>query len=157
MGKIKSCKFQSFGLDQVQNKELIIQMLKYEEEFTKSEDGQKMYKNPYNEPYVSLNVEKAINRIVLSKFGYDTSDTSVENYRTIFRTYYNSPTNYDADVLNSVHYMRENKIVYYKNEPLKLGSVVPNCRFYSPYDVTEIRLYECLTTRYTLIGAFSLS
>ena len=57
---------------------------------------------------MSLDVEKMINRIVLNYFGFDTSNESVENYRTIFRTYFKSPNDYDVEVINSVHYMREN-------------------------------------------------
>ena len=115
-----------FTNNNVKDKQLVINMLKYEEEIAKGETGQSLYRNEYLEPHETLKVEKALNRLTLTQFGFDTSEESVENYRTIFRTYFNSPDDYDADVINSSYYMRENKCVFYKNPDLKLGEEVPN-------------------------------
>jgi len=160
MGKKDTNNTKPFTMDDVKNKQLVIQMLKYEEQLTKSEYGQSLYKNTLNKPLISLNIEKALNRLVLSYFGFNTSDLNVETYRTIFRTYYNSPNDYDKDVLDSVHYMRENKCVYYKLPPLQLGDKIPNCDLYEIDGKTKTTLYDVINktkSDYTLIEAFSLS
>jgi len=149
-----------FTMTHVHNKNLVIQMLKYEEELTRSDYGQSLYKNTLNKPLISLTIEKAINRLVLDHFNFETDDTSVENYRTIFKTYYRSALDYDKEVLDSVHYMRENKCVYYKNQPLKIGEKIPNCSLYSLDGNTQTTLYDIIQKSnmdYTVVAAFSLS
>jgi hypothetical protein len=148
-----------FTSTHVKNKQLVIQMLNYEENLTKSDFGQNLYKNILNSPLISLTIEHAINRLVLAKFGFDTSDLSVSTYRTIFQTYYNSSSDYDPDVLNAVHYMRENKCVYYKQRPLEIGDVIPDCELYEIDGITKTTLYNIINkeSKYTMIGAFSLS
>jgi hypothetical protein len=160
MGKDKGGTYIPFTMDHVKNKELVIKMLNYEEEFTKSDEGQIMYHNPLNRPLVSLTIEKAIQRIVLTKFGFDTSDESLANYRKIFKNYYESSDNYDKDVLNATHYMRENKCVYYKQPLIKISQTIPDCRLYKLDGITETTLYNEINKKkydYTLIAGFSLS
>jgi len=160
MGKDKGGTCQPFTLESIKNKELVIKMLNYEEEYTKSDEGQVMYHNPLNRPLVSLTIEKAIQRIVLTRFGFDTSDESLANYRKIFKTYYESPEKYDPDVLNATHYMRENKCVYYKEPPIELGQKIPDCQLYQLDGVTTTTLYDIINKKpsdYTLIAGFSLS
>ena len=135
-------------------------MLNYEEELTKSKFGQSLYQNTLNKPLVTLNIEKSLNRLTLSHFNFNTTEDDVEMYRTIFKTYYNSPTDYDKDVLDAVHYMRENKCVYYKSHPLQLGDKIPNCNLYEIDGETATTLYDIIdktNADYTMIGAFSLS
>ena len=149
-----------FTKNHVNDKELVIKMLNYEEALTKSDVGQSLYQNPLNSPLISLNVEKTLNRMTLIQFGFNTGDDDVECYRTIFRTYYKSPDVYDADVLNAVHYMRENKCVYYKKPDLKIGDIIPDCVLSSLDGQNSISLYDLLNkekAKYTMIGAFSLS
>lgn len=145
--------------DDILNKELVIKMLKYEEELTKSEKGQNLYKNILNKPLTSLNVEKTLNRLTLSYFGFNTSDENVEMYRTIFKTYYKSAEDYDADVLNASHYMRENRCVYYTSPILNLQNKIPNCDLYLSDGKNKTSLYDIINTdnNYTMICAFSLS
>lgn len=161
MGRDKGgTNYQPFTINHIKNKELVIKMLNYEEEFTKSDNGQLMYHNPLNRPLVSLTIEKSIQRIVLTKFGFDTSDESLVNYRNIFKNYYESPEKYDPDVLNATHYMRENKCVYYKQQPIELGDKIPNCRLYKLDGMTETTLYNEINKKiydYTLVAGFSLS
>jgi len=154
MGFLDAKSLQPFTKQDILNKELVIKMLNYEEDLTKSDYGQSLYKNTLNRPLVSLTIEKALNRLTLAHFNFTTDDDSVENYRTIFKTYYKSPTNYDKEVLYSVHYMRENKCVYYKEKPLQIGDIIPNCDLYN-----SINLYDTIDkeSQYTLIAAFSLS
>jgi hypothetical protein len=159
MGKTDKKSLNKFEKKDVNNKLLIIEMLKYEEQLTKSEFGQSLYKNPLNMPLVSLHVEKTLNRLTLSQFDFDTSDENVEMYRTIFRTYFKSPTDYDKDVINSVHYMRENKCVYYNLPIINIGDVIPDCKLYNYTPIKESSLYNILNNKsdYAIFGAFSLS
>lgn len=157
MGKTKSYR-NPFTIDDVKNKNLVIQMLNYEELITKSDTGQSLYKNKLNLPLVSLNVEKALNRLTLIHFNFDTSDESVELYRSIFKNYYRSATDYDKDVLGAVHYMRENKCVYYTKPIINIGDTIPNCDLYELDGKTKTSLYDIINNSdYTLIESFSLS
>lgn len=148
----------------VLDRELVIRMLKYEEQLTKGEVGQMMYRNPLNKPFISLTIEKALNRMVLSEFGFTTTDADVEVYRTIFKTYFRSAENYDEEVINSVHYMRENKCVFYKNPPIVCGQKIPNCELYNLDGKTKTTLHQVLQFdgvntpyNYNIFAAFSLS
>ena len=160
MGQDKGGTYVPFTIEHIKNKDLVINMLNYEEQFTKSDAGQTMYHNPLNRPLVSLTIEKAIQRIVLIKFGFDTSDDSLANYRTIFKNYYESPEKYDKDVLNATHYMREKKCVYYIQPPLEIGQMIPDCKLYELDGKTETTLYNIINKKqasHTLVAAFSLS
>lgn len=163
MGKQQIRNVKPFTMSNVKNKSLVIDMLKFEEAFTKSDQGQSFYKNPFNRPYVSLDILYTINRIVLDKFDFDTSDKSVENYRTIFKTYFISPDNYDKDVIQSVHYMRENKCIFYKHPPIKIGQKIPNCELTGLDGKTKTSLHDVILSPdggkgdYTVFAAFSLS
>lgn len=115
-----------FTYDHVKDKNLVICMLQYEEEYNASESGQNLYKTELLNPHSSLDTIYAVHRVTLLKFGFDTSDFSVENYRRIFSYYYNSPTDYDADVMNASFYMRNNKLVFYTKIQPKLGDFMTN-------------------------------
>jgi hypothetical protein len=148
-----------FTRNHVLDKELVIRMLSYEENISKSPTGQDLYKNPLNRPLVSLFVEHTLNRMTLHHFGFSTSDSNVEMFRTIFRTYYESAESYDKDVLNAVHYMRGNKCVYYRTPPLKISELIPNCTTYD-LDGKSLSLHEMVLKQnasYTVLAPFSLS
>lgn len=160
MGRTEIKKVRPFTPQDVQNRDLVIKMLKYEESFAKSEKGQSLYKNPLNRPFVSLNVEHSINRVTLDHFNFDTSDESVGNYRTIFKTYFKSPNDYDKEVINSSYYMRNNKCVFYQHPPLKLGEKIPNCELTLLDGKTKTTLYDAIAKengKHTVFAAFSLS
>ena len=120
-----------FSINTINDRDLIIQMLKHEDEIIFSEYGQNIYKEKDNNAFSSLMPEYAINRKVLSDFGFDTSDDSVENYRKIFSHYYKSANDYDAEVLSSVVYMRENRCVYYSAPIINVGDTIPDCELYN--------------------------
>lgn len=158
MGNTNSSK--KFCTKDVKNKQLVIKMLKYEEQLTKSQFGQSLYANPLNTSLTSLHVEETLNRLTLTHFGFNTSDESVEMYRTIFKTYYRSPNDYDKDVIDSVHYMRENKCVFYTSKVINIGDVAPDCELYDYKTLSKLSLYNILsqgTTIYSIVAAFSLS
>lgn len=159
MGKKKKVKVKAFTRECVESKGLVIKMLNYEEQMAKSQFGQDLYRNPLNHPFISLNVEKSFNRLTLSHFGFDTSDKSVENYRTIFKTYFKSPQDYDRDVINASYYMRNNKCVFYKTIKLNVGDETPNVPLYKLDGIEETTLYDCIdpSNKYAIFAAFSLS
>ncbi len=160
MGKIELVPSKNITTDDILNKDLVISMLKYEESLTKSDVGKSLYSNPLNLPLVTSNIEKTLNRLTLSQFGFSTSDESVEIYRTIFKTYFAGPTDYDKDVINSSHYMRENKCVFYEQPILKIGDIIPNVELYKIDGKDKVMLYDILHTnraKRTVIAGFSLS
>ncbi|VBB17925.1 hypothetical protein YASMINEVIRUS_388 [Yasminevirus sp. GU-2018] len=112
------------------DRELIIRMLKYEDTLILGEVGDRIYKDPTYEVSKSLFSEFVIHRMVLSHFGFDTSDESVLNYRKIFKTYYKSPTDFDKEVMQSVAYMRNNRCVYYTEKDVNVGDTLEDCRLY---------------------------
>lgn len=149
-----------FTREDVLNKGLVIKMLNYEEAITRSEIGRNLYSTKSNLPLVTLTVEHILNRLSLAHFGFDTSDDDVEMYRTIFRTYFKSPTDYDADVINAVHYMRNNRRVFYTAQPLQLGDIIPDCKLFKLDGTNTTTLYDEIhhtKAKRTVIAAFSLS
>lgn len=149
-----------FTSDHVLDRDLVIKMLRYEDANIKSEYGQSRYKDPLNLPYVSLTNEKAFNRMTLDAFGFTTEDEDVENFRTIFRTYYNSPTDYDKDVIDSIHYMKNNKLMFYEKPIIKIGDSIPNVPLYHLDGERQTTLYDAIreeNARYTVFAAFSKS
>jgi catalase (peroxidase I) len=160
MGVADAVDTKPFTPADVKNKPLVIKMLNYEEEITKSDVGRILYSTKLNRPLVTLTIEHTLNRLTLAHFNFDTSDESVEMYRTIFRNYYTSPTEYDAEVMNAVHYMRENKCVYYTQPPLQIGDTIPDCQLFTIDGKNVTSLYDEINKAgaiKTVIAAFSLS
>jgi len=160
MTKKEKTKKIPFTKDDILNRDLIIKMLKYEDEIGKSEIGQSMYRNELNDSFTSLTVEKALNRMTLSHFGFDTTDDSLYNYRSIFLMYYRSPHEYDKEVIDSVYYMRENKCVFYKSDKLNIGDKIPDCPLFEMDGKTKTTLYDVILnspTEKTMFASFSLS
>jgi len=160
MVRLANKDYKPFREEDVRNRELVIRMLKHEEKIIRSDEGQARYANPLNEPYISLTNEYAFNRATLTEFGFDTSDESVENYRTIFRTYFRSPDDYDKEVIDSVHYMRNNRCVFYKAPLINKGGQIPDVRLYNLDGKTETTLHQACrkgNPEKTLVCAFSNS
>lgn len=108
------------------NRELVIKMLRWESEFMCSPEGQARYKAQGSGQFTSLDNEYAFNRRVLREFGFTTNDSSVANYRRIFQTYFQSPTDYDHDVIQASHYMRNNRCVFYTTPEIHVGDQIPD-------------------------------
>ena len=81
-------------------------MLKYENEYFLSEKGQN-FLNEYGNNVTSLEGSKSIQRLTLNKFGVESKESDLKNYRSIFNHYYNSPTDYDKDIKFSLLYERK--------------------------------------------------
>lgn len=144
-----------FTKEHVTDRKLIIKMLRFEDSIFKGEFGQAVYKNEYNN---KLEPQFVIQRRVLTDHGFDTSDHSLENYRSIFKHYYRSPTDYDKEVINSVVYMRENRCIYYTEPIIDIGDRLPNCDLYELDGTTKTDIYT-LAEGYNkcIVAAFSTS
>lgn len=163
MGKTSNNFKIPFTQNHVKDKKLVIRMLKFEDEYALSIKGQNHYKMKLNSPMESLMVIYSFHKHTLDHFDFDTSDQSVQNYRSIFKEYYKSPTDYDAEVLSSVHYMRANKCIYYKSPKLNIGEKMINCNLLT-LGGKNIKLFDILSEQnfsnpYTsaIIASFSNS
>lgn len=167
MGK-QTENLKSFRDEDIQNRDLILRMLKYEDELYMSEEGQNLLKQRYMQNISSLEGGKTIQRRTLQHFGYDSTDEDLAKYRTIFYNYYNSPTDYDEDVLKSVYYMRENRLLYYTTPKPQVLEEVPNVELYEIDGQTKRTLHDILDDKAsdsiyntqklrTIIASFSCS
>jgi hypothetical protein len=145
-----------FTTEHVLDRALILRMLKFEDNYGRT-TGQEIYK-----VYTSHNLEPgyAINRKVLSHFGFTTTLKDVETYRGIFSAYYNSPTNYDEEVLNSVYYMKNNKCVFYTKDKLTINDTIRDCNLLTTIG-NDVTLFDAID-RYRpfnqiFLCAFSMS
>lgn len=147
-----------FTIEHLDNRQLIINMLKHEDSIIHGDIGKTIFEDPSYEHYSSLEGMHSIHRIVLHDFNFMNDDEAVQNYKKIFSKYYRSPTDFDAEVLQSVTYMRENKSVYYTKPDYNVGDTFKTL---SVYDVSEniINLIDKINPqdRYTFIGGFSTS
>jgi hypothetical protein len=148
-----------FTLDDIKNKKLILDMLKFEDILYLSNKGQQIIKK-YGKVISNLEASKIIQRNTLEKFNFISSDNSLKNYRKIFQHYYISSTNYDDDVLQSVYYMRENRCLYYIEPELNIGDKLPDVELFNLDGTTKNNLYNILDNNdynNCIIAAFSLS
>jgi hypothetical protein len=150
--------FPNFSPTQISQRDLIIKMLQYEDNLYLSEYGQNLLRDRGNQTS-SLLGAKTIQMLTLDNFGFNTNEDSLKNYRKIFSFYYKTPWDYDANVLNSVFYMRENKCVYYTTKKLYVGDMLPNLSVYNLDGKTKRNLVEILNNDfdYAIVAAFSLS
>lgn len=160
MGRVPRIDRRPFRDAELHDKELVVKMLRREEEIIRSDEGQDRYRNKLTLPGVSLTNEYAFNRMVLAEFGFDTSDESVDYYRSIFRTYFHSPSSYDKDVINAVHYFRANRCVFYTAPKIRVGDCIPEVPLYMLNGEDKVSLHEVVrkdAPAYTLLCAFSMS
>lgn len=106
MGKI-AVKLKQFNESDVLNRDLVIQMLEYEDKL---------------EPIYILH------RKTLTHFGFTSDTNSVTTYRTILKIYYRSPTDYDTEVINASTYMRNNRCIFYTVPIIEIGDTIPNVK-----------------------------
>ena len=164
MGKIDK-DLKPFTTDGIQDRDLVIQMLKYEDSLIHGSLAAELYTTDFYRPRVSLDTEHTLNRATLKQFGFDASDDRVANYRKIFSHYYRSPTDYDKQVMNSVTYMRENKLLYYTKPIINIGDIIPDCEELYCVDgdsqagVSKTTLYKTLGNDFShaFVAAFSTS
>ena len=143
----------------VRKRDLVLAMLRYEDSLFLGSRGQALFKDTSFEHLSNLETYYAFHRATLAKHGFSTTDKDVETYRTIFRTYYTSPTEYDAEVLRAVCYMRENKCVYYKDPTPSVGDPAPDVAL-ATLEGAPTTLHATLASlphKYVFVGAFSNS
>jgi len=159
MGVVGRSSTKKFTQKDVNNRSLVIKMLKYEDSIVFSKEGQDRFRNILNAPRSSTENMHAFHRMTLHNFGFTTEDDDVRNYRSIFKHYFKSPDVYDKEVVDSVHYMRENRCVFYKSEPLNVGDTAPNCRLFHLDGTTKTTLHDQLNQDggMTMVCAFSNS
>jgi hypothetical protein len=149
----------SFEKTHIKDRDLILRMLKYEDELFLSNEGQN-FLHQYGMNTTSLEGSKSIQRKTLNNFGFESTEQDLKKYRTIFQHYYKSSFDYDSDILNSVYYMRENKCLYYKTKPIELGIQIPNTNVYGLDGITQYDLHQLIRSKNyskTILAAFSLS
>lgn len=136
---------------QLHDRDLVIRMLTWESELMCSPEGQARYKLAGSGQFTSLDNEYAFNRMVLRNFGFATDDSSVANYRRIFRTYFRGPDEYDKEVIGSSHYMRNNRCVFYKAPKIRCGYTIPDVPLLTP-DSQNTTLYEAINRYQQVTG-----
>lgn len=148
-----------FTEDHIKDRNLIISMLKYEDSLILGEVADYVFKSGVFELFNNLETTFIFHRMTLNKFNFNSDDESVKNYRKIFKYYYNGPTDYDVEVINSVAYMRENRCVFYTEEKLNKGDNLPNIELFKLDGKTKVKLYDEINKddNLTFIGAFSNS
>jgi hypothetical protein len=98
-----------FTIENIKDRNLIIQMLKFEDTVINSDLGKYIYSNDSGEDFSQLEAMLCIHRYVLNSFGFKKEEEDITNYRKIFNYYYKSINDYDKEIIESVNYMRDNK------------------------------------------------
>jgi hypothetical protein len=155
--KYKQNNLNDFTINHVLNRDLVIKMLKFEDQIIHGDVGKSIYEDDSFEHFSSLEAMYTIHRFVLNQFNFKTTDKDVANYRKIFAAYYKSPTDYDKEVLDCVTYMRENKCVYYAGKNFNVGDMFEDVNVYELNGKTLTSLQNKINKNddYTFIGAFS--
>lgn len=147
-------------IDIIKDKNFILEMLKFEDEYYFSNEGQSIMADIGKNNIFSLDAVKTIQRITLNHFGFSSTDEDIALYRTIFQHYYTSPLQYDKDILSSVYYMRENRLLYYTSPQLGIGDNAVDTPLVELDGITETTLFNIMNEqpmRKTVVCAFSLS
>lgn len=151
---------QPFTQDNIANRALMLNMLRKEDELYFSSIGQEHLSAHGGAS--SIEGGKVLQRAILSDFGFDTSDSSLANYRTVIHHYYRSPTDYDKEIMASVVYLRENKLLYYTTPKPVTGQPYIDVPIYHS-NGTKTRLKNIIASaklqqkQYLICAAFSLS
>lgn len=94
------------------SRDTILTMLKEEQKVRYSKEIQELYTRQYynkqnNPNYKEVNIEREIQKYILEKFGYNSTNKSLTEYWKIPSTYWN-----DEEVKNSIFYMKLNIFNY---------------------------------------------
>lgn len=156
MGLIKEVKppFRQSDLD---NRKLVIKMLRAEDRLFFSDEGQKHLLE--HGGLGSLEANKVFQRKILDQFGFSCDADSLKMYRSVIHRYYRNALDYDQEVLNSVVYLRENRLLYYKTVKPKIGDKYTDIELLNT-DRCSVKMSEIINRcqkPYIIFGAFSLS
>lgn len=141
----------------LQDKSLILDMLKAEDKLFFSSHGQEHLQS--HGSIYNTESGKVIQREILKQYGFSTDDDSLKTYRLIIQEYYRSPTDYDKEVLDSVVYLRENKLLYYTTPKILVGKEYKDAELKTldNIDITLSQIVGTCLKPYLLCAAFSLS
>jgi len=143
-----------FTQEDLHNRELVLKMLRAEDQLFMSELGQEHLTN--HGGLYSLEGNKVLQREILKQHGFTYDDDSLHYYRSVIHEYYNSPTDYDEDVMNSVVYLRENRLLYYTTPKPQPGDSFIDVDLLT-LNKNKVKLSSLLTKPRTLVAAFSVS
>jgi hypothetical protein len=149
-----------FTEQHILDRNLMLEMLKYEDKLYLGEIGQDIMRDIGRNNIFSLDGGKTIQRMTLNHFGFSSTPHDLANYRTIFHHYYKSPQDFDKEILQSVFYMRENRLLYYTTPILTIGMTAPDCNLLEVDSQSACTLYNVLNEekdRTHVVCAFSLS
>lgn len=150
MGIDNNIKKRQFQIEDLRNRDLILKMLKYEDELYLGEYGQNCFRSKYNE---RLHPHYHIQRKVLNDFNFTTTDESLKLYREIYHTYPD-----DKEIHDSVVYLRENRCLKYTAPKININDIFPNTVVYGLDGKTEYDLYSIMKPyEKVVVGAFSTS
>lgn len=147
-----------FTRDDLHNRALILEMLQAEDNLFMSELGQEHL--THHGGLYSLEVNRVLQREILAQYGFQSDDESLSNYRSIIHVYYRSPTDYDHEVMNSVVYLRENRLLYYKTTKPQQGEPFVDVEILSLDGKDKVKLSQLImdsTKPRMLVAAFSTS
>lgn len=145
-----------FTLETIKDRDLIIRMLRFENDVYKGEKGQTAFREMTPHTMEPIHY---IHRETLLEHGFRTDDESVKNYREIFRNYYQGPEDFDKEVIDSVLYMKYNRCIYYTEPKIEVGDTLPNCRLYELDGKTKTSVHGAIIpeNRFNLVCSFSQS
>jgi len=148
---------QNFTLKHIKDRDLILNMLRYENDYYMSSAGQEIIRDPATDSLYDLIGPKIIQRKTLQHFGFNGDDDDLDKYRQIFQHYYFSPSDFDKEVLAAVYYFKYNRLLYYTTEKPVKDDNIPDVELLT-LQGKPCRLYEHLTgSDNYIIAAFSLS
>lgn len=136
------------------DKSTIISMLKEEEKIRYSKPIQEVYTEQFylmeSDPDVKrVNIESEIQKFILNKFGYSTTQNSIDNYHKIPSTYF-----HDEEVRNASFYIRLNIFQY---SPVKIGDDIINTKLIDYASKQYVNLIDLETSKPLVILAGSIT
>lgn len=150
-----------FTQENVEDRDLILKMFKYEDSLLLGDIGQKIYKSYKGSQVTHMEAEKDIARLVLKHFGFSDKKSSLDVYRkNIGKTYYSDSKTYDEEIAYAVVYRRQNKLLYYTTPEIKINQIAPDISSLYTLDETKFSLHNYIDKskcEKLLVCAFSAS
>jgi hypothetical protein len=133
----------------------ILSMLKEEQKMRYSKEIQELYTRQYynkenNPNYEIINIEREIQKFILERFGYNSTNNSLEEYWKIPSTYWN-----DEEVKNSIFYMKLNIFSY---SDIKEGDELKDSELinYETNELTKLsQLHTVIKPLILLVGSMT--
>jgi hypothetical protein len=98
----------------------------------------------------SVNIDIEIQKHVLNKFGFNSTEEDLKEYWKIPKIYW-----FDQEVKNSIFYMRYNIFEY---SQIKIGESMPNCRLINqsyPHNIVELSKLQTQKPLVILAGSIT--